>query len=326
MKKVFLFIALAVVTSTVSAQQLYNGSFETWYSRLQPDGWGTWAAAIANYNGVLGDSLNRLVWRDSTTHASYPNDTLSVRMVVDTCTFPSQGQLTLAGFISLGGAFYVPPPDTAPGLYFGYYPYKKKPDSLIFDYKYIPAAGYFDSAVVVMTMNRFDSIHQAEVMYLYNSWILDTASAWTHHSIPLVGKYAVIDTFAPDSIQLVIISSVASHLHRGTTLWLDSIHFDASVNIIDTPLAVIDFKYINVVNAYPNPASSRLNILVQPSEVGSSIQLYDADGREVYSGIIDRQNYSINTQSLAAGIYSLRIPSSDHITIYCGQVSIVHTE
>ena len=107
MKKVFLFIAMAVATSGISAQQVYNGNFETWFSRLQPDGWGTWAAAIVNYNVALGDSLNRLAWRDSTTHASYPypHDTLSVRLVVDTCTFPSQGQITLAGFISLGGAF-----------------------------------------------------------------------------------------------------------------------------------------------------------------------------------------------------------------------------
>ena len=328
MKKVFLFLALALMTSTMSAQQLYNGSFETWYSRLQPDGWGTWAAAVAQFNGPLGDSLIRLAWRDSTTHANYPypHDTLSVRMVVDTCTFPFQGQLTLAGFISLGGAFYVPPPDTAPGLYYGYYPYKKKPDSLIFDYKYVPAAGFYDSALVVMTMNRFDSIHQTEVFYLSYSWLLDTASSWTHHSIPLVNYYAVHDTFAPDSIQLIIISSVAGHLHQGTSLWLDSIHFDASVNIIDTPLGVINVQYVRGINAYPNPCTGQLNILVQPSEVGSSIQMYDAEGREVYNARISRQDFILNTECLPDGVYSLRVHSTDGLTIYTGRVTVMHSQ
>lgn len=323
MKKVFLFIALAMTTTAMSAQQIYNGSFEAWYSRLQPDGWGTWAAAVAPYNGALGDSLIRLAWRDSTIHANYPHDTLSVRLVVDTCTFPSQGQLTLAGFISLGGAFYVPPPDTAPGLYYGYYPYKKRPDSLIFDYKYIPAAGYYDSALVVMTMNRYDSAHQSEVMYLYNSWLLDTASAWTHIRIPLVDYYAVHDTFAPDSIQLIILSSVASHLHRGTTLWLDSIHFDAKVDIRDTT-GIINIQNIKGVKAYPNPANNQLNILVQPDEVGSRLQLYDADGREVYNAIIPRQDFIINTVRLADGIYSLQVHSTDRLTVYRGKITVFH--
>jgi hypothetical protein len=327
LNKLLIILSLVLMTTAMSAQQLYNGSFEQWSSPLQPDGWGTWAASVAQFNGALGDSLNRLTYRDSTTHAnySYPHDTVSVRLVVDTCTFPAQGQLTLAGFISYGGAFYVPPPDTAPGLYYGYYPYYKKPDSLIFDYKYVPAHGYYDSALVVMTMNRFDSARQTEVMYLYNSWLLDTTSAWTHISIPLVNYYAVHDTFAPDSIQLIILSSVASYLHQGTTLWLDSIHFDASVDIITDTTGIINIQDIKGIKAYPNPAGDRLNILVQPDEVGGGLQLFDAAGREVYSATISRQDFIINTECLPDGIYSLRVHSMDRITVYTGRVTVVHS-
>jgi len=331
MKKVFLFLTLALTVATISAQQPYNGSLEQWSSPLQPDGWGTWAAAIAGYNNALGDSLNRLAYRDSTTHAGYPYplDTVSARLVVDTCTFPFQGLDTLAGFISLGGAFYVPPPDTAPGLYYGYYPYTEKPDSLIFDYKYIPAAGFYDSALVVMTMIRFDSLAQAEVTYLYNSWLLDTTSVWTHMRIPLVDYYAVHDTFAPDSIQIIFFSSVATHLHRGTSLWLDSIHFDASVDIIDsvdTALGIGNIQNLKGIKAYPNPANQQLNILVPQAEVGSIIQLYDAEGREVYSAMIDRVAYIIDTGCLPDGTYSLRVNSTDRLTIYAGRVTVVHSQ
>ena len=115
MKKAFLFFGLVLVTTALSAQQLYNGSFEQWSSFTNPDGWGTWATAIGQFNGVLGDSLGRLVTKDSLDHANYPNDTNSVRMTVDTITLPAQGQVTLAGFIAYGGAFYNPPPDTPAG-------------------------------------------------------------------------------------------------------------------------------------------------------------------------------------------------------------------
>ena len=328
MKKVFLFFGLVLFTTVLSAQQLYNGNFELWSSFTNPDGWGTWATAVGQFNGVLGDSLGRLVMKDSLDHANYPNDTFSVRMTVDTITMPSQGQVTLAGFIAYGGAFYIAPPDTPAGLHFGYYPYTKKPDSLIFDYKYIPAAGYNDTALVVMTMNRFDSASQSEVMYLSNSWVLDTTSFWTHVSIPIMDYYLVNDTFLPDSIQLIVFSSVASHLHMGTTLWLDTIHFDASVDIIiDTfPLGLTNIQNIKGVKAYPNPANDMLNILVQPSEVGSSIELYDAEGRKVYSGIINSPSYAINTQHLSEGVYSIRVNSTDRLTIYSGRVTVVHSQ
>ncbi len=323
MTKAFLFLTIILSTTVLSAQQIYNGSFETWYSYTNPDGWGTWASAISQYNATLGDSMIRLTIRDSTTHANYPNDTISVRLNVDTVTMPSQGLLTLAGFISLGGAFYVPPPDTNPGLRFGYYPYARKPDSLIFDYKYIPAAGYNDSALVIMTMNRFDSVTQSEVMYLSQSWLIDPVAQWTHMALKL--NYLVADTFLPDSIQIIILSSVAGHLHRGTSLWVDTIHFDAS--IIDTSITGIpDIQNIKGVKVYPNPANDQIHILVPQSDIGSGIQLYDAEGREVFSSIIDRTDYQIHTQCLPDGVYSIRLHSRDHLTIYTGRINIVHSQ
>jgi len=319
---------MAWMVNVLCAQQLNNGSFEQWSSFTNPDGWGTWATSVGQFNGPLGDSLSRLVTKDSLDHANYPNDTFSVRMTVDTITMPAQGQVTLAGFIAYGGAFYNPPPDTPAGLQFGYYPYTKKPDSLIFDYKYIPAAGYFDTALVVMTMNRFDSASQSEVWYLSHSWILDTTSFWTHISIPIKDYYLVNDTFKPDSIQLIVFSSVAANKHLGTTLWLDTIHFDASVDIIiDTfPAGIANIQNLRGVKAYPNPANDQLNILVQADEVGSTLELYDAEGRKVYSGIIDRPSYSINTQCLSEGVYSIKVNSTDRLTIYTGRVTVVHCQ
>ena len=327
MKKVFLFFGMALMVTALSAQQLYNGSFEQWSSFTNPDGWGTWATAVGQYNQVLGDSLGRLASKDSLVHANYPNDTSSVRIIVDTITMPAQGQVTLSGFIAYGGAFYNPPPDTPAGLQFGYYPYTKMPDSLIFDYMFIPATAYDDSALVVMTMERFDSTVQQEVSYLSAAWLLAPATQWTHQAIPLKALYNDTVTLPPDSIQLIVFASVAANKHVGTTLILDTIHFDASVDILDSTdtTGIVNIQNIRGVKAYPNPANGRLNILVQQSEIGSGIELFDATGRQVYAGKIDQAAYLINTECLSDGVYSIRVNSTDRLTIYTGHVSIVHS-
>jgi hypothetical protein len=231
--------------------------------------------------------------------------------------------VTLAGFVSLGGAFNAVYPDTPVGLRFGYYPYQKYPDSLILDYKYVPVG--VDTALVVMTMIRFDSLHQMEVKYLNNSWPLAATSGWAHLSIPLVNYYQNTDTFAPDSIQLYVLCSISPHPQIGTTLWLDSIHFDASVNIvIDTPLSVSHVGPIKGITAYPNPTNDQITILVPQNEVGSGMQLYDAYGREVYTAIIEHFDHIISTRNLPPGIYTLKVQSTDHLTVYSGRITVLH--
>jgi hypothetical protein len=324
MSKLLLLLSLLCVTTLLSAQQVYNGSFETWYSPTNPDGWGTWALTISQFNGAFGDSLVRLAARDSVEHANYPNDTVSLRLTVDTATLPGQYQVTLAGFASLGGASYTPPP-LGTGLEFGYYPYIDRPDSLIFDYKYIPAAGYTDSALVVMTMERFDSASQIELYYIAESWLLDTTSQWTHVALHL--DYLSGDTFTlnPDSIQIYFIASVAANKHRGTTLWIDTVHFDASVNPIDTPpTGISDIKNIKRISTYPNPADNEFHIVVPQTEIGSTTRLFDPDGKVVYQGNILSTDQIIDTRRLAPAIYSLEIRSIDHLTVYHGLATVVH--
>jgi hypothetical protein len=326
MKKVFLFLAIALMSTALSAQQPYNGSFEHWYSVTNPDGWGTWATAVGQFNPVLGDSMVRFTRKDSlNTPGIYTGDTSSVRMTVDTITLPAQGKVTLAGFISLGGAFNAVYPDTPVGLRFGYYPYRQKPDSLIIDYKYVPV-GLPDSALVVMTMIRFDSASQREVFYLDTSIVLTSTSSWAHISIPLVDFYKVHDTIAPDSIQIIVLSSIIASPQIGTTLWLDSLHFDASVNIIDTPLSINNISNLKGVTAYPNPTSDRIHVLVPQNEVGGGIALYDAEGREVYNATIDHADYIIHTDCLSDGIYTMRVLSTDRLTVYSGRISVLHRE
>jgi Secretion system C-terminal sorting domain len=323
MKRCGLFLFFISLSVGLWAQQPFNGSFERWSSPTNPDGWGTWAT-VASANPVVSDSMIRFARKDSlNVPGIYSSDTSSVRLAVDTITLPSQGQVTLAGFVCLGGATNAAYPDTPVGLRFGFYPYRKYPDSLILDYKYSPAG--IDTALVVMTMIRFDSASQHEVKYLNNSWTIAASSGWAHMSIPLFNYYQNLDTFLPDSIQLYVLSSISANPQIGTTLWLDSVHFDASVNIIiDTfPLGISPVNK-GKVSIYPNPADTHFDLLLPESESGCSVQLYDAEGRQVYTGKAERTLSAIDTRSLPDGNYVLKVHSTDHLTVYSGHVSVIH--
>lgn len=330
MKKIFLFLSIALMSAALSAQQPYNGSFEHWSSIINPDGWGTWATVVGGSNPNLADSMVRFARKDSlNTPGIYTQDTSSVRIAVDTITQPSQSHRdTLAGFVSLGGATNAVFPDTPVGLRFGYYPYQKYPDSLILDYKYVVPPGFIDTALVVMTMIRHDSFPPPhEIFYLNNSWTIPPSSGWAHMSIPLRDYYQNRDTFLADSIQLFVLCSLSQHPQPGTVLWLDSIHFDASVNIIDTShVGIHDIASLKGITAYPNPTTDVIHVLVPETEIGSSMQLYDPEGRQVCTTTIDRSDQTISTQCFPPGVYTLRVNSNDHLTVYSGRITVLRRE
>ena len=101
---------------------------------------------------------------------------------------------------------------------------------------------------------------------------------------------------------------------------------DASVNIIDTPLAIHDIDNLKGISAYPNPSTDLIHVLIPQSEIGSAIRLYDAEGREVYTATIDHSDHIVHTQDLPAGIYTMRVHSMDHLTVYSGRITVLHRE
>ncbi len=333
MKKLLSLLSFIFVTTILSAQQIPNGSFQYWSSPLAPDGWGTWATAIEFINSDAADSLGRLVYRDSVA-GDYATDSATLRLTVDTITLPFQGLVTLAGFASLGGSEFIGPP-TGTGLEYGFIPYVSRPDTLYTDYKYIPA-GSNDIAVIVLFLSKWDTINLVRDTLLAQSFILPASSQWRRNvAFPLFNFYnhssAYWDTIRPDSMQLFIYSSVANPPTRGTTLWIDSLHFDASVDpIIDTlpkdtsHVGIIDIGALRGVSVYPNPADRQLHIGIAQSEIGDGIKLYNDIGQQVYDGKLTEQFSAIDTHTLPDGAYSLCVYSCDRITRYKGTVCITH--
>jgi hypothetical protein len=323
MKKLLSVLPFIFLFTALSAQQIPNGSFRYWGSPYAPNGWGTWATALSNINVSTAASLSKLAQRD-TFAGDYITDSSTLRLTVDTATFPFQGTVRLAGFASLGGAFYAAPP-AGSGLQYGYMPYTRKPDTLYADYKLIPAAGFNDTALIVVALTKWDTLTHSRLPILSVSLELSASSLWRRNVAFPIGDYyntLLPDSLPPDSMQVIVYSSVSVAPSQGTTLWIDSMRFDASVNPVAT--SITDVSKIRGVAIYPNPASDKLEIGVEEKEIGSALTLFNSSGQNVYAGRLQRPLSEIDTRSLPAGTYTLRIHSTDHLTIFRTTVTIVH--
>jgi len=196
-------------------------------------------------------------------------------------------------------------------------PYAKRPDTLFFSYKYAPATPG-DTGIMEFYLQKNDTSLMGGLGYAIIKHLTNSGGQWVNVTIPLDSFYTSSEL--PDTIQMLFFSSTDTAAATfGSTLWIDDIHFDDSVN----PLGVEQINgEVRGVNVYPNPASSRINIAVEADEVGSRIQLYDMEGRMVYDGIINNTISAIDTRSLQSGVYSIRMNSIDHLTTYKGRVTI----
>ena len=322
MKKLISISIFVFVCSILSAQQIPNGSFLYWSSSFTPDGWGTWASAVGFLNGSTADSLSVLAVRD-TAAGDYITDSATLRLTVDTVDLPTQGRVVMAGFASLGGAYYSAPP-TGVGLQFGYMPYTSKPDTLYADFKYIPAVGHNDTALIFLSLTKFDTLSHSRFSLMSLSIPITAATQWQRNvAFPLASYYnsGLPDTLLPDSMQVVIYSSVSAVPSAGTTLWIDSLHFDASVTPVIIGIPDIALRSITI---YPDPADDRLNVAVTEREVGSTLVLFNAMGQVVSESILERQLTSVATRHLPDGIYSLHVRNDAGVTVYKAPVVVLH--
>lgn len=323
MKKVFVLCLMACMYLAGAAQQVPNGSFKFWATPLGPNGWGTWASAISGSNQALADTAIRLAQRD-TTAGYYPTDTASLRLTVDTIQLPGYGRVTLAGFAALGGASYRQPPQGV-GLQLGYQRYTLRPDTLYFDYKMIPAAGAHDTAIVSIGLTHWDTTYRERQVLISRAFALQADSHWRYNvAIPLIDYYESLlsDTLRPDSLQIIFFASGAAYPTIGTTLWVDSVRFDASV--LPTATGLPEPSAIHGIAIWPNPASEAIYIGLEEMEIGDELEVYDAAGHRVYCGYLPDRVTAIPTAGLASGDYILRIHSRDGLTTYRSQVAVVH--
>ena len=301
MKKLFILFASIVLSAGAFAQQVPNGGFENWNDSIEPIGWNTFASATG-----FGPNYTRFAVKDTSAQAHIAG-LVTLRMKTDT----AQPQGITRSYVGLGTIAVAGAP-TFTGT-----AYTKKPDTLFLSYVYFSGNGSNgrDSALVQIDLLKSGTSLLSAGIHTF--WLPPTN--YSVMALPLTSLYTT-GTNTPDVLKIIFKSSKsAGGAEFGSTLYLDEVHFDASV-----VLGVADMTPVAGVSAYPNPANNTINIAVAQNEIGSQIQLVDLAGREVYNGTLGSIKTTIDTRNLETGIYAIHVRSIDHLTIYKGSISVAH--
>jgi Secretion system C-terminal sorting domain len=288
-----------------------NGGFETWTSPNAPDYWGTFGNVTGA--GTGGFVFPYFAVKDISA-GNHVEGLASLELITD--TFPAfAGGFVLSSVACLGGLSL----DATNQFHFSGVPYTKRPDTLYFSYKYVPAIPA-DTGIMEFYVQKKDTSLMGGFGYAIVYSLSNTNGNWANIAIPLAGYYT--SAAQPDTLQMLFFSSTDTAAATfGTKLWIDAIHFDASVNIANGIDELTNVT--NGVKAYPNPATSQVNIAIAADEIGSQIQLFDMEGRMVYSGVLDNTTLTIDTRALQSGVYSIHVNSVDKLTTYKGRITIV---
>ena len=309
MKKVFTLFATALITIGAIAQQLPNGGFESWTSTTHPDMWGTYG----NIVGFPGGGTYPYFATKDNTITNFVEGTASLKMITDTIAAGPGNYLIVPSIAGLGTLSYTASHSiVASGI-----AYTKRVDTIFLSYKYAPTRAT-DTASMRFNLSKASTSLFGGTLGLNLS---TTAGAWKNIYIPISSAYTSSNN--PDTLSMVFSTSRYSGAPADTgafksTLWIDAIHFNAAVNVS----GIAEIGAITGVNAYPNPTHDIINIAIEESEIGSQMQLFDLQCREVYNGILDRTTTAIDTKNYEAGIYAIKVLSIDHMTTYQGKITV----
>jgi Secretion system C-terminal sorting domain len=281
-----------------------NRSFELWADSTSPIYWGTWSTMFG------AKDFGRFSHIDSAVGYATAGKS-SLRLYTDSVTFPGTGLIAgLFGFASLGGASYT----LGSGVRFGTYPYKYRPDTLYFDYRYIGVGQ--DSGLVSIFLSQWDTVSLVRHYVYAHTLGLPATNTWVHVAYPMT---AYAQSYNPDSLQLIIRSGNGAM--RGSTLWIDDIHFNTDLYLA-TALPAIDA--ITRLTIFPNPTTHTITLLSPYNISGSVLTLLDIQGQQLYAQSITGTTTSIDVSSYPTGIYQIAVRSADGLTYHTTQVAITH--
>ena len=205
--KFTLLTVLVAVFFTGFAQQVPNGSFETFTNAYTPQGWTTTDDLIA---GLLGPPASPIFV--SQDLATYTDGIASVKMKTDTVAGYATTIGTVPGLISLGTGSLNP--STGSPSFQGI-PFTFRPDTLVFDFQY--SSPGLDTAAFFISLTK-----NAAAVLNVGFALTPTTGGWQHVAIPLATFYSNANT--PDTLSLQFFSSNSNVPLIGSTLLVDAIH------------------------------------------------------------------------------------------------------
>lgn len=312
MKKVLLFLSLALLTALSTQAQIPNPGFETWVTGGEsgqyedPDNWGM-SNQVYEYFDLLGTTTPSSVVKVAGYTGTY-----AAKMQNVSSSFPIVGVIdTLPGFV-MSWSY------DANDEIVEYFPWNTRSAALTGYYKFNQGAtGIFpdiDTAAIIVGFYKWnpvtsvsDSIGGGELD------IFVTQSGFVSFSVPL----SYLTAGVPDSANITLSSSIAQKSFPGTFLIVDDLAFTGVVSGVNTA----NFPAGKAPYAFPNPAKDQINIGNLPSE-SASIEVRDLTGRVVLASTASASQTAFNLNGLKEGMYIYTLLDSEGSILFTDRFAV----
>ena len=297
------FICLIVSTFAIG-QAVPNPSFSTWTTHgttliyQVPTSWSTIDSFTAGipFVGAVG-----FVTKDSINPHSANYDIKLQSKAISTYTVPGVACSGIMHIISVGppaiynvqGGFSV---TGKPGMLTGWYR-----DSM-------PGV---DTGYIVAIFTKWDVTTQKRDTVAHGALqVTGNHLSWTQFQFNIVDDSTPAVT--PDTGYVVLVSGKSTGGVVGSTLWVDDLALAAGINEVD----VLNGNY----ELYPNPVGGTLYVKNNNFfKHEGFITVYDSKGRKISTSALNDNTTTVNTKSLAKGIYFYEIGNANQAVVKKGK-------
>jgi hypothetical protein len=296
MKKTLLFGFFSfIIAFSVTAQQIPNGDLENWTENVllgfeDPDDWQT----PNQYTALLSIFTTTKV-----TDAAEGSFAAKLE-AKNVGGFVTPGVITLGDFTVdfINNTAYLT----------GGIPFTDKPMALTGKWKNYPVAGDFTMIIVYFT--KYSATKgQTDTIGIGQMLGTETVDSWTDFSIPI----EFIGTEDPDTMNLHVISSNMLNLQEGSMIYVDNLAFEYEAGIGEISNKI-------ETSIYPNPASENIVFSLE-EEVNADLNIFNNEGRLVYSASISGNTHKVDVSRFSAGTYFFSF-AEGNLRISSGQFMI----
>jgi len=288
MKLLLCFVFVTLVILNFAQNNIPNPNFEQW-SGNDPVGWQT-SNSFTQQFGV-------------TTVSKESQNPYEGNYSVKLETKPVFGY-NIAGTIT-NGQITINANQNPPVTILGGTPFTARPLKFKGYYKYLLNSA--DTAAVAALLFRYDSnTHKSDTIGFVQYKIAQQATNWTLFEAP----FTYISNKTPDTIQVICISSNPYAAVLGSTLILDSLHFEGNSS------ELIFIFNNNKLNATYNVNDKEIIIQLPPLNQVSSLAVFDSKGVLKYkTPVYKNQNQLIiPVYNFSKGLYLINITGDSNYT------------
>jgi Secretion system C-terminal sorting domain len=278
MKKIYFTLSFLVLSASLIAQTIPNGSFENWSNTqgyADPDDWTTLnflsffsgldLGATQESPGAVGSSYCRL-----------------------TCTADADGLPSPSFAITGQVNFFTGQGNTG-------FPVNNIPDFLSGQYRSLINGD--DLAGVVCFFTRWNqAAGVSDTLAVGSAEYTQTQSTWSNFDIPIVP----LMTGTPDTCLILIIAGGGNAPEIGNYFDVDDLHFTGGVSSIDE-------QTNSMFSIYPNPMNDLLMIDLSTMENSNDVSLFDTQGRLLEKWQLGATRTTLNVAHLPAGSYIMHV-------------------